>query len=265
MFIEITKSKLITRGKRNGQIIPITIKVSCDNCNKEWERPYHIDTKDYCQSCKNILGLCGMKGHKHSLETRKKWSEERSGDNNVSKRKDVKEKLSKSLKGRDTYWLKGKKRPEHSIKMHDFMINVWNNNNDFRNDYRQKLINKLNSTHSKLHDYFKHQMIINNITDFISEYKIPGTKIIVDEINLEKNIIIEINGDYWHANSLYYKSDDKIKYPGKTLIANDVWNNNKRREYVLESLGYNVVYIWESDMKNINECIKKIKETYETY
>jgi len=53
------------------------------------------------------------KGYKHSEETKKKISESMSGDNNPSKRLDVRKKLSLVNKGKIT-WMKGKQHTDES-------------------------------------------------------------------------------------------------------------------------------------------------------
>jgi hypothetical protein len=52
--------------------------------------------------------------HEWSEESRKKASLSRIGRKNSA---ETRQKLSEKLRGRDTYWLKGKKRPDHSEKM----------------------------------------------------------------------------------------------------------------------------------------------------
>lgn len=53
------------------------------------------------------------KGHRHSEETKRKISESMKGDNNPSKRLDVRKKLSLANKGQ-TPWMKGKTHTEES-------------------------------------------------------------------------------------------------------------------------------------------------------
>jgi len=58
----------------------------------------------------------------------------------------------------------------------------------------------------------------------------------------ELNLVVEVDGDYWHNLERQKKRDE--------------YRNNKLKE-----LGYKVIRIWGSEiLKDINECIKKIKE-----
>ena len=130
--------------------------------------------------------------------------------------------------------------PEHKKKLSDSM-RIRRNTDEFK----KKLISSTrNGRLSKLHKK------INNFLDlpnkgFVSE-QIVG-KYFVDEINIDKKIIIEINGDYIHANPKFYKSEDTIKLCGKKYLAKEKWNYDFDRIEFLKKQGYTVVVIWETD------------------
>ena len=75
--------------------------------------------------------------------------------------------------------------------------------------------------------------------------------------------IIEFNGDFWHANPLYYKSGEFIYTNGKHLV-DEIWNADKIRKDALERLGYMVMVVWEHDYysnpdKVVDECVAFLK------
>ncbi|MFA5999993.1 MAG: hypothetical protein WC783_03390 [Candidatus Paceibacterota bacterium] len=78
-------------------------------------------------------------------------------------------------------------------------------------------------------------------------------------------IIIEVNGDYWHANPLIYKEND-ILNSNKT--AKDIWKKDLDKKINAEKYGYTVIYLWESELKNkepneiINILFNKINEVF---
>lgn len=116
MIIEIDDQSLGTKGKFLGQPISTTkVKVGCDvdSCDQKWWTIWRYRKQreeDVCQTHKNEMGICGMKGKKHSAETIEKFKDgRRAGENNVAKRPEVRHKISESLKGRDPYWLRKKK------------------------------------------------------------------------------------------------------------------------------------------------------------
>jgi len=63
------------------------------------------------------------------------------------------------------------------------------------------------------------------------------------------NLIIEVNGDYWHANPSKFSENDVIG--GKKLLAREIWANDSKKVESLKSMGYNVLVLWESNLKNM--------------
>ena len=71
------------------------------------------------------------------------------------------------------------------------------------------------------------------------------------------NILLEIQGDFWHANPKFYKESYELSFPGNIKIkAKDLWEKDYRKKVLAESRGYTLLYIWENDIKN---C-KNLKE-----
>jgi len=65
----------------------------------------------------------------------------------------------------------------------------------------------------------------------------------------DSNVLIEVNGDYWHANPSLYKKDDEINYPGLKIIrAEDVWKRDLDKRNNAIEFGYVVLYLWEKDI-----------------
>lgn len=73
-----------------------------------------------------------------------------------------------------------------------------------------------------------------------------------DFIIHNKRILIEVQGDYWHANPKLYNEDGSdgkriLNYIQKKKIEKDI----KKKEFA-ESKNFKVIYIWESDINNCN-------------
>jgi len=45
------------------------------------------------------------------------------------------------------------------------------------------------------------------------------------------NIILELNGDYFHANPKFYKEDDIIRIRKVDYTAKDIWQSDNKKEY----------------------------------
>ena len=66
----------------------------------------------------------------------------------------------------------------------------------------------------------------------------------------EYNLIVEIDGDYWHANPKKYSASDLIGPAKKT--AREIWESDKTKTSDLVNEGYKVLRYWASDLKNIS-------------
>lgn len=73
--------------------------------------------------------------------------------------------------------------------------------------------------------------------------------------------LIEINGDYWHANPLQYNANEAISYPKGIKKASDVWEQDSRKIRYAESRGFQIIVLWESQIKNQEHIgiLEKIK------
>jgi len=70
----------------------------------------------------------------------------------------------------------------------------------------------------------------------------------------ELNLLIEVNGDYWHFNPSFYEADYFDRH--RKLFARDVWERDKRKIELAISSGYNVITIWQNDLlQNFEEAI----------
>ena len=73
--------------------------------------------------------------------------------------------------------------------------------------------------------------------------KVIGNKIF-DFYIPSKNMIVEIHGDYWHANPLIYEN----KELNKTQIRNV--KNDKFKTTLAKGSGYSFYVLWEYDLNN---------------
>lgn len=68
-----------------------------------------------------------------------------------------------------------------------------------------------------------------------------------------KNLLIDVNSDYWHANPDVYEENYKIDFLFKKVKSSYIWNMDNNKKIIAESIGYRVLYIWENDIKDKNE------------
>lgn len=89
---------------------------------------------------------------------------------------------------------------------------------------------------------YKHQKRIN--------YK--HNKFYIVDFFIEPNIIFEVYGDYWHGNKKIFNTLNTVQIEKK--------EKDKKRQLILENLGYKFYIFWENDLNNNKEkCINQIK------
>lgn len=69
----------------------------------------------------------------------------------------------------------------------------------------------------------------------------------VDGFDPVNKIVYEYYGDFFHGNPRYFKEYDKNPKSKKTF--GQLYKNTKTREGEIESAGYTVIYIWDSDFR----------------
>jgi len=75
-----------------------------------------------------------------------------------------------------------------------------------------------------------------------------------DTILVNKNIIIEYNGDFWHANPSNYLATETI-HDG--ILAQEIWERDELRANALFHEGYFVIVLWEKEYKENKELAFK--------
>ena len=75
-----------------------------------------------------------------------------------------------------------------------------------------------------------------------------------------KNLLIEINGDYWHANPNVYDKNWFNKQ--KNMTADEIWKYDNKKINIAKNNGFDVLILWEKDIKKNSEKVyENIKNT----
>lgn len=88
--------------------------------------------------------------------------------------------------------------------------------------------------------------------DELQKYYNPRPDICIEN----KKIILEIQGNYWHANPSIYKPNDLIRLYKGYINASKIWENDEIRKKHIESFGYKVYYIWEDEINKDLDGVK---------
>ncbi len=96
--------------------------------------------------------------------------------------------------------------------------------------------------------------------NWLSELMVPvrqhkimlGSKLIkVDGYDPESNTVYEFLGDYWHGHPRWNSKLNGINQNNKKPFV-ELFTDTQQRFDMLRSLCYNVVYIWEHDLKTFS-------------
>lgn len=79
----------------------------------------------------------------------------------------------------------------------------------------------------------------------------------------DRKFIIEFNGDWYHANPKMYNPSDILTIHGTKTTAAELWAKDSSKNSIIESQGYTVITVWQSDFNNdklgtINRCLNAI-------
>lgn len=202
--------------------------------------------------------LRGVKqnGKPLQLELAKATSLKRFGYENASSSPDVKIKRQNTFQER-----LGVSNPFQSkeVKKRIYEINIqrYGHPNPACHAERNK---KLSSPHKKLSDKLNacgiehlNEAVIYNTLVF-SKYKAPRVDILVG------NLVVEVFGDYYHANPKKYTGSDLISLFKGKIEAKEIWARDAVRINKLHECGLSTLVVWEFDIKNnLDKVIERIK------
>lgn len=91
--------------------------------------------------------------------------------------------------------------------------------------------------------------------EFVPQYSIG--RMTADFYIPSKNLIVETNGDFWHANPRVYTDPDSLHPIQRRAIEKD-----KRKLRQLSEKGYDVFILWENDLQNHKDATLSELLTY---
>lgn len=105
-------------------------------------------------------------------------------------------------------------------------------------------------------ELFIKQFLIQNQIDYVyNEQLSKQYKYRPDYVIPSLRVIIEVQGDYWHANPSIYDEDECTD---KQILARQ--KDDIKRSYY-ESLGYTVIWVWELEIKNESQKVLNMLKT----
>ncbi len=225
--------------------------------------------KEQRMSEKNRIALIKrLTGRKVSKETREKIKKSKLGKK-VSK--ETKKRLSLAHKGQNA-WNKGIPLTKEQIeKRQETKRNKWVANPELRK--KQSEISRANllrlyesNSFPKQTNTFPERMIKEELTkrgyreetDFIHQYKFMD-KFMCDFCFIKLKVVVEIDGDFWHANPNKYIDKTKL-HPHQIK---GIGKDKSKNAYItkVDNGSWTLLRFWESDInKDVIKCVDKIEE-----
>lgn len=90
--------------------------------------------------------------------------------------------------------------------------------------------------------------------EYVKEYCIKYYS--VDNYLPQYNLMIEVQGDYWHCSP--------IKFPNKICLSqfNKITKDKAKHTYIKTYYNIEVIYLWETDINNKSCLCKKLIQEY---
>lgn len=278
------RQKTITCSKECANKIKHTgHNISCDNCGKIfYRRQYHINRQekhfcctkcefDYhhkehseerqCEICGTIFRATKSSSQRFcSIVCQCKWQSTQIGIINPRyKRIEVKcDYCNKKI-----YVKKYKVESEQNhfcsiICRQDWFANIWSQTEECKNKSREIMINlltsgKISKTNSKPQQII--DCLLSSIgINFKKEYGIKYY--CIDNYLFDFNLMIEVQGDYWHSNPNIFK--DSLTETQYKRISRD----KAKHTYIKKYFDIEVLYLWENDIYNNLELCKNLIDLY---
>lgn len=162
--------------------------------------------------------------------------------------------ISKKLKG-------VLKTDEHKAKLSESQKKSWDNiekRNKQRDSRMRYIIETEMVPKSKLEDKFE-EILINSFgfklnVDYYRQFYVRDIKALFDFKISGKNILIEIDGDYWHCNP-----NTKFKEPIYEAQKNNLQKDEIKNKWCSDN-NFILIRIWESDINNnLENVIERLK------
>ena len=71
---------------------------------------------------------------------------------------------------------------------------------------------------------------------------------------IEGKLIVEMNGNYYHANPRFYKRDDTIVIASKRKSAAAIWKHDREKARLARSFGYPYLVLWEDEFSAMSDA-----------
>ena len=124
-------------------------------------------------------------------------------------------------------------------------------------EFREKLIQKLSdrSKPTSIEEDVERILKSLNVSYWFNQPIVLSKRCIIPDFLIKGRKVIEVQGTYWHADPRFYDEKDLNDIQKSNL------KNDQEKYKVYKENGYDVLYVWEYDIENHPEKVRKqIKE-----
>ena len=259
--------------------------IKCDNCGKLfYRRQYHIDRQKNkgqnnfcCPQCQKeylhkqafevrVCEICGLEFEVSKLSTQRFCSDQCQIQWQTTRTKELNPKFASILTPCTYCGIPHYVKPYKFNEQENFFCSidcrqawyaeVYSQREEWREESRQRILSQLQN--GCFDTDTMPQKIVNDILDeLLVEYRRekPFEYYAVDNYLLNYGLIIEVQGDYWHANPLRYTSSlTEAQY--RRINRDKAKHSYVKRQYNIE-----ILYLWEGDLiKRRDVCVELIKK-----
>lgn len=259
VFDDMTKSLVSSLGK---------IQIQCSVCNNTYFRNFrkcYVNVEYVCQSCNKVGVRNPFYGKKHTVETRRRISNVKCGTmtgscNSFYGKKHTVETIEKIRKANADY--QSSLTPSDKQKISQTLSKSAKNFVTNNGEYAILVKRKAAIASSKSQAHYKKNKIENMFHDLMTSNQIEVEYCMIfgsyqyDFGNKQSKTLIEVNGDYWHANPRFY--GEGLRQINDTQLLK-IARDKEKKEFAITH-GYNLLTVWEYDLYHCpNEVLERVK------
>lgn len=233
----------------------------CSNrCQKEFQHRLAFENRA-CEICGNTFSVSKKSSQRFcSVKCQNIWQTTLTGENSnrFNSKKRYCETCSKPI------WVKlsALKSKKHFFCSKDcrqaWYSTVWSQRDEWKEESKKRAVELLsNKTYTT---NTKPQIILNKLLDemrisYVNEYNC--TYYSIDNYLSEYNLMIEVMGDFWHANPNKYNENNYRDIQRKRMI-----KDKAKHTYIKNKYNIEILYLWEYDLYNHIDVCRELIQLY---
>jgi len=246
------KSKLIRTSRERYGVDNVLCRGtdSFHKRNKTVLERYGVENVFQLEEVKNRINeICLEKYGKLRITNPKAMSKARLTFSNEKK-----EGIARKVRETRAKWSK-ERREEYFRRRGEITRDFWKKvNDDFLSN---KFLGKMNHVETKVSESMAFAGLEFKFSKFVCrrqfDFHVLGTK-----------VLVEVQGDFWHANPSIYSHGETINLPGKQNTPVEwIWGRDKEKEELAKKHGYSVLQLWEKDV--IKSSVEELAEVILNY